>query len=380
MFTKKLNYLIQLFYLYYVLFTMFKYFANLKSGGVIMEEYLDYIMDQIKNLTSIPSPSGYTDKAVKFIEDALNGFHIPYKVTNKGAVIAIVNGCDNTRERVVSAHIDTLGAMVKGIKDNGRIAFDIIGGYMLNSVECENCIIETAAGKQYTGTILTVKPSIHIHSDAKDLERKLENMEIVIDEKVSSKNDVEKLGINVGDFVFLDSRTRITDSGFIKSRHLDDKASAGILLGILKYISENNVIPSYKTSFYFSNYEEVGHGAASSIPENAFEFLSVDMGAPGVGQNSSEYAVCICAKDSSGPYDYEFRKRLVKLCIDNKIDYKVDMYPRYGSDASAVVRSGHDVKTGLIGTGVFASHSYERTHRDGVLNTAKLLKEYLISK
>jgi putative aminopeptidase FrvX len=359
---------------------MFKYFANLNSGGEIMDEYINYIMEQIKNLTSVPSPSGYTDKAVKYIEDALNGFNIPYKLTNKGAVIAVVNGMDNSKERVVSAHIDTLGAMVKGIKDNGRIAFDIIGGYMLNSVECENCIIETAAGKQYTGTILTIKPSIHIHSDAKDLERKLENTEIVIDEKVNSKKDVEKLGINVGDFVFLDTRTRITESGFIKSRHLDDKASAGILLGMLKYISENHLSLAYKTSFYFSNYEEVGHGAASCIPDKAFEFLSVDMGAPGIGQNSSEFAVCICAKDSSGPYDFEFRKRLVKLCIDNNIDYKVDMYPRYGSDASCVLSAGYDVKTGLIGTGVFASHSYERTHRDGILNTAKLLKEYLISK
>ena len=345
-----------------------------------MDNYKNFIVNQITSLTKIPSPTGYTDKAVDYLKKQFDSMNVEYKITNKGSITVTFKGCDNSKNRVVSSHIDTLGAMVKSIKENGHIVFDRIGGYMLNSIECENCTIENSEGKSFSGTILTIKPSVHIHDDAKDIERKLENMEIVLDEKVSSKKDVEALGIGVGDFIFFDPRTEVTDSGFIKSRHLDDKASAGILIGIIKYMTDNKIVPQYKTVFYFSVYEEVGHGASASIPDDIFEFLAVDMGAPGQGQNSSEYAVCICAKDSSGPYDFGFRKKLIALCKQNSIDYKVDLYPHYGSDASAALRSGYDFKAGLIGTGVFASHSYERTHVDGIMNTAKLVAAYIVSK
>lgn len=345
-----------------------------------MEKYLDYMVNEIVKLAKIPSPTGYADRAIDYVASILKGLNVDYKITKKGALIASIYGVNNELERTISAHVDTLGAMVKAIKGNGHLCFDTLGGYMMSAVEDENCIIETVEGRTYTGTILTTKPSPHIHgSEAKQLERKLENMEIVIDEKVASKEEVESLGIGIGDFVFLDPRTQVTSSGFIKSRHLDDKASAGILLGVIKYMVENKVLPPYKTNFFFSTYEEVGHGGSASIPQNTFEFLAVDMGAPGEGQNSSEFAVCICAKDSSGPYDYDFRKRLVELCKVNNIDYKIDMYPYYGSDAGAALRAGYDFKTGLIGTGVFASHSYERTHKDGVLNTSKLIVEYINS-
>lgn len=344
-----------------------------------MEKYIDYMVEQIVKLAKIPSPTGYAHKAVAYVEEVMKELNVSYRITNKGALIATIDGKDNSRERTISAHLDTLGAMVKRIKGDGRIAFDKIGGYLMNSIEGENCIIETSEGKSYTGTIQTIKPSVHIHGDAKELERKVENMEIVLDERVETDKDVVKLGISIGDFVFLDTRTQVTESGFIKSRHLDDKASAGIILGAIKYMVDNKIVPNYKTSFFFSTYEEVGHGAAASISDITFEFLAIDMGAPGEGQNSTEYAVCICAKDSSGPYDYEFRQRLVKMCRDNNIDYRVDMYPHYGSDASAALGAGYDFKAGLIGTGVFASHAYERTHKDGVLNTAKLLIEYIRS-
>lgn len=344
-----------------------------------MEKYLDYMVTQIENLAKIPSPSGYTHKAISYMEDIFSGLNLSYTVTRKGALILTIDGKNNTQERTISAHVDTLGAMVKEIKANGHIKFTQIGGYMFNSVENENCFIETADDRTFTGTILTIKPSVHIHSDARTIERNIDTMEIVLDEKISSKKDVTDLGIEIGDFIHFDTRTQVTPSGFIKSRHMDDKASAGILIGIIKYIKENNIIPEYKTNFFFTTYEEVGHGASASVTPSTFEFLSVDMGAPGEGQNSTEYATCICAKDSSGPYDYEFRKKLVNLCKANNIDYKLDIYPNYGSDASAALRAGYDLKTGLIGPGVFASHSYERTHKDGVLNTAKLIQAYIIS-
>jgi putative aminopeptidase FrvX len=344
-----------------------------------MERYLEYMVDEIVSLTKIPSPSGYTYRIIKYIENKIKELNIEYKITNKGALIASIDGMDNSKERTIAAHVDTLGAMVKGVKNNGRLTFDAIGRYLMSSIEGETCVIETFEGKTYTGTIQTIKPSVHVHGDAKELERSLENMEIVLDERIESNKDVESLGISVGDFIFLDTRTQVTESGFIKSRYLDDKASVGAILGVMKYMKDHNIVPSYRTNFYFSPFEEVGHGASASVPVNTFEFLAVDMGAPGVGQNSSEYSVCICAKDSSGPFDYEFRTKLAGLCKENNIDYKIDLYPYYTSDAGAVLRAGYDCRTGLIGAGIFASHAYERTHKEGVLNTARLLAEYIRS-
>ena len=344
-----------------------------------MNNYIDYTVIQkyMQELLSIPSPTGNTSKATKYITDILTELKVNYTITNKGAVIAVLEGEDKTIERSFSAHIDTLGAMVKSINENGTLSIVPIGGYMMSSIDGENCIIETMDEKNYTGTFQNIKPSVHIHgNDARELKKIPENMEVVLDEKVKNKSAVEALGISVGDFIFPDTRTTFTSSGFIKSRYLDDKASASILLYAIKYLKENNIKLPYNTSFFFSNYEEVGHGASSSHSKNIKEFISVDMGAPGKGQNSSEYSVCICAKDSSGPYDLELRKKLTALCREKNIDYRIDIYPYYGSDASAALAAGWDFKAALIGPGVFASHAYERTHQDAVVATAELIIAY----
>ena len=334
-----------------------------------------------KNILEIPSPTGYTDKIMDFISTELHILNVPFSITNKGAMIVTLKGKDSLYQRTISAHVDTLGAMVKGIKENGALSLVPLGGFMMNAIDGENCTIETVNGKIYTGTIQTIKPSVHISGDeARELKRIPENMEVIIDEKVFSKTDVEELEINVGDFICFDPRTTITEKDFIKSRHLDDKASVAVLLYTIKHLTENKIELPYTTNFFISNYEEVGHGAASAIPENTKEFLSVDMGAPGPGQNSSEYSVCICAKDSSGPYDLGLRKKLTELCKENNISYKIDIYPFYGSDASAVVRAGYDVKAGLIGPGVYASHAYERTHMDAMIATLDLVIKYCMSK
>lgn len=334
-----------------------------------------------KNILETPSPTGYTDKIMDYINKELHILNVPFYMTNKGAMIVTLKGKNPLYQRTISAHVDTLGAMVKGIKENGALSLVPLGGFMMNAIDGENCSIETVDGKVYTGTIQSIKPSVHISGDeARELKRIPENMEVIIDEKVFSKKDVEALDINVGDFICFDARTRITEKDFIKSRHLDDKASVAILLYSIKYIVENKIELPCTTNFFISNYEEVGHGAASAIPENTREFLSVDMGAPGPGQNSSEYSVCICAKDSSGPYDLTLRKKLTQLCKENDISYKIDIYPFYGSDASAVVRAGYDVKAGLIGPGVFASHAYERTHMDAMIATLDLVIKYCMSE
>ncbi|MGF7060249.1 M42 family metallopeptidase [Brassicibacter mesophilus] len=341
---------------------------------------MNYTLDRLVEILRTPSPTGNTAQVIELVENEFNKLGIDTYRTIKGALVATIKGENDSKHRTLSAHVDTLGAMVKEIKSNGRIKITQIGGYSWNTVEGEYCTVETVNGNTFTGTIVTTKASTHVHgSETSKLERKEDTMEIRLDEKVENKDDVEKLGICVGDYVFLDPRAIVTKSGFIKSRHLDDKAGVAAILGAAKYIKENNLALKYSTNFFISNYEEVGHGASASLPEKTFEFVAIDMAAPGDGQTSDEYSVTICAKDSSGPYDLELKRKLVEIAKSNDIQYKIDIYPFYGSDASAAMRAGWEFKHGLIGPGVDASHSHERTHSDAIENTIKLAVSYLLS-
>lgn len=335
-------------------------------------------MNNLEILLKIPSPTGNTDQAVDFVAKAFEDLGIDTVRTVKGALIATIEGKNRSKEVTLSGHVDTLGGMVKEIKSNGRLKITNLGGYVWSTVEGEYVTIETLDGKRYTGTLMTTKASSHVHGEGtKTIERNADNLEVRIDERVSTEEDTLKLGINVGDFVHFDPRVVISESGFIKSRHLDDKAGVVALLAMAKHLVDNNIKPHYTTNFFITTYEEVGHGAAASVPEKTFEFLAIDMAAPGEGQTSDEFSVTICAKDSSGPYDYDFRKRLINLAKEEELNYKVDIYPFYGSDGSAALRAGYDCKVGLIGPGVDASHSFERTHIDAIENTIKLGIAYL---
>ena len=342
----------------------------------------DYTVKKyLERLLNISSPTGNTESISNYITATLEDLKVHYEVTNKGAILVKFAGTNSNYGRIFSGHVDTLGAMVKEIKSTGTLALVPIGGFMMSSIDGENCSIETLDGKVYSGTIQNIKPSVHISGDAaRDLKKIPENMEVILDEKVFSKKDVESLGINVGDFISFETRVIFTDSGFIKSRHLDDKASVALLLTVIEELAKNPITLPYDTYFFISTYEEVGHGAKAGLPENAKEFIAVDMGAPGPNQNSSEYAVCICAKDSSGPYDLNLRKTLIEVCKTNNIDYKIDIYPFYGSDASAALGAGYDIRTALIGPGVFASHAYERTHMDSMRATLNLILNYISTK
>lgn len=341
---------------------------------------MDLVIKQLVDILNTPSPSGDTKKAIDLVKGYFDALGVESSYTNKGALIATIKGKDDSKHRVVSAHVDTLGAMVKEIKSNGRLKMTQIGGFPWNAVEGEYCTISTDEDKTYTGTILTNKASTHVHGgDVVSNKRDENTMEVRIDENVTSADDVKELGIQVGDFIYLDPRTVVTESGYVKSRHLDDKACVACLLEMARQIVEDNLTPAYTTHFMISNYEEVGHGANSAIPEKTFEFLAVDMAAPGDGQASHEHKVTICAKDSSGPYDIDIKRRLVNLSKENDIDYVIDIYPYYGSDASAMLRAGHDIKHALIGPGVDASHSFERTHKDGLEATIKLGLAYILN-
>lgn len=342
--------------------------------GVNMQ-IIDYIIKTLETIVNIPSPSGFTKDVIQFVRSEAESFGYSCELSNKGGLIVSVPG--NSEETLgLSAHVDTLGAMVRSISGNGMLRFTLVGGYTMQSVEGCYCKIHTRDGRVYTGTILAKSPSVHTYDDAKTLERSEKNMEVRIDAVVNSKEDVIKLGINSGDYISLEPYFVYTKEGFIKSRHLDDKASVAVLLGLLKYMKEENIIPKKNIKLLISNYEEVGFGA-SWIPGDITEFIAVDMGAMGDDLNGSEYAVSICAKDSSGPYDYELTNRLIALAKENNISYAVDIFPHYGSDVSAALRGGNNIRGALIGQGIHASHGMERTHKDGLDNTFKLLKAYV---
>jgi putative aminopeptidase FrvX len=350
-----------------------------KGELALASKNLEETFKLLVDLVSIPSPSGNTNEVITYVENYLAGLQVETKRNRKGGLIATLNGKDSSRHRMLTAHVDTLGAMVKEIKSNGRLKIDLIGGFKYNSIEGEYCQIETSSGKKYTGTILMRQTSVHVYKDAGKAERNQDNMEVRIDEKVTNADEVRALGIEVGDFVSFDPRVEVTESGFIKSRHLDDKASVAILLQLIKQLKSENIELPYTTHFLISNNEEIGYGGNSNITPETVEYLAVDMGAMGDGQSTDEYTVSICVKDASGPYHYELRKQLVRLAEENNVEYKLDIYPYYGSDASAAIRSGHDIVHGLIGPGIDSSHAFERTHQASIENTAKLLYHYVQS-
>ncbi|HEY2494112.1 MAG TPA: M42 family metallopeptidase [Paenibacillus sp.] len=335
-----------------------------------------YILTLLQKLLHTPSPTGFTNEVMKVIADEAKSLGVPLTWNNKGGAILSVEGHNNSRTVALSAHVDTLGAMVRAIKPNGTLRLTIVGGFMMQSMENEYCIIHTRSGQTYTGTILSTHPSVHVYSDARDFKRTEEHMEVRIDELVDSNEDVKKLGISVGDFVSFDPRVVVTDSGYVKSRHLDDKASVAALFGLLESMNREGWKPQTNLKLLISNYEEVGHGA-SYIPDDIEEMIAVDMGCIGDDLSCKETDVSICAKDSSGPYDYNMTNRLIALAESEGIPYAVDIYPHYGSDASAALSGGNNIRAALIGPGVHASHAMERTHKQAVFNTAKLLAAYL---
>lgn len=341
-----------------------------------MEQITNYMIEKLVEILNIPSPSGDTEKGIAVCKKEFERLGLKTKITLKGALKAILPG-KKKKSKIIAAHIDTLGGMVKEITPNGYLKLTQIGGYSWNSVDGEYCTVSTMDGKMIRGTILFERSSVHNYGDSPKTDKRTEdNMIVRLDELVQNLEDVKNLGINVGDFIYFDPRVEVTSSGFIKSRHLDNKAGVAIILGVCKYIMENKIVPEYTLEFFISNYEEVGHGASGIATSLTEEILAIDMASPGIGQTSKENKVTICAKDSSGPYDLNMKKRLINLCCEKKIDYVIDIYKYYGSDASALLRGGAQIKHALIGPGVDASHSYERTHIDGMLNTAKLVIEY----
>ena len=340
-------------------------------------KYADYAWEQTSALLAIDSPSGYTRKAAEWVREAFEKLGFRAEITVKGGVIIDLGGKDEKDGLLLEAHADTLGAMVAQVKGDGRLKLTALGGMRPENAEAENVKIYTRSGKVIDGTCQLCNASIHVNGSYGDTKRTWDTVEIVLDEDVSSAKDARELGIEVGDIVCFDPRTRRTASGYLKSRFLDDKLSVGILLGFAKYLADNKIVPERRVWAHVTVYEEVGHGGCASVPAGITEAISVDMGCVGAGLQCTERQVSICAKDSGGPYSYEVVGKLIDAAKKTEADYAVDIYPFYGSDVEATLRSGVDIRHGLIGAGVYASHGYERSHIDGVLNTLKVLCGYL---
>ena len=341
------------------------------------KKYADYAVEKALELIRIDSPSGFTARAAQWVRDEFAALGFDARLTQKGGVLIDLGGDEPTDGLFLEAHCDTLGAMVAEVKGSGRLRVTNLGGMRAENGEAENVRVYTRAGRVIEGTLQLVNASVHVNGSYGDTKRSFDTTEVVLDEDVKSADDVRALGVEVGDIVCFEPRERVTASGYIKSRFLDDKLSVGILLGLAKYMRDGAAAPKRRVYAHVTVYEEVGHGGSASLPQGVTEAISVDMGCVGDGLKCTEKRVSICAKDSGGPYSYEVVGKLIDAAKREGADYAVDVYPHYGSDVEATLRAGYDVRHGLIGSGVYASHGYERSHVEGVLNTLKVLKGYL---
>lgn len=339
----------------------------------------EFIKDMAKKVFNIASPTGYSNNINAFLKAEIEKIGYMANITNKGNIEIFIKGKSDEKVLATSAHTDTLGLMVRSINPNGTLKVTNVGGPLTATLDGEYCEIITRDEKRYSGTILCEERSVHVYNDAQTHDRLVDSLIVRIDENVFSKEDVLKLGIENGCYIAYDPKTVITESGFLKSRFIDDKASVCAILATLKKMKEDNLIPSYDTYVYFVNQEEVGHGAAT-VSRNISEFVTLDMGCVGKDLAGSEYKVSICTKDSGGPYSYNLTNKLINIAKENNISYVTDIFPYYGSDIGAAWRSGLDCEGALIGQGVDASHGMERTTIKAIEETSLLLYFYLLSK
>lgn len=343
----------------------------------------DRLLAITADLCRIPSPTGFTRAAVDEVTKRCEEIGLQVRRTVKGSLVASFpgNGALAGGGRMLSAHVDTLGAMVKEIKPSGRLRLTQLGGYDWSTIEGEYCTVHKRDGSSVSGTVLTTKASTHVHGkELTDLKRDQKSIEVRLDLDAVTGDDVRALGVSVGDYVSLDPRVVITGNGFIKSRHLDDKACVAILLGVAEAVVTGGGTLARPSYLYISTYEEVGHGTSAGIPDGVTEVVAVDMAAVGEGQTSDEWSTTICMKDGSGPYDYDLSRQLISLAETHTLRHKVDIYTHYASDVSHALRAGYDIRGALVGPGVDGSHSYERLHRESLVETTKLLLAYLASE
>ncbi len=340
---------------------------------------LTYLLDTMKRLIETPSPVGYYEKMKPLLEAlaAELGYTVTYD--NRSTAYITVEGKDTSKTVCVSAHADTLGLMVRGINSDGTLRIRLLGGVNLISTEGENVTVHTRSGKTYTGMLVCAHHSGHAFDDAKTMERNENTVFVLLDEPVKSPDEVKALGIRHGDYVSVDPRFTVTEKGYIKSRYIDNKAAVASSFAVLKYLAENGIEPKHNTVFTFSFNEEVGLGGVY-VPDHISEYVAMDIAILDPDADGGEQKVTICAKDSTTPYDYDLTNHLIATAERIGCDYAVDIFYRYGSEASQALRGSNNLRAALFGMGVYASHGVERTHLSGIENAARLLLAYVLGE
>jgi putative aminopeptidase FrvX len=345
----------------------------------LFEISTDYLTRTLVDLLNTPSPTGDTEYAIGFVQGELESMGVPTEVTVKGALLAHLEGLRSDKPRALTAHIDTLGAMVAEIKPTGRLRLTALNGVMWPTVESEGVLVATRSGRQIRGSIVLANGASHVNREAHTQPRNADSLEVRLDERTGRADETRLLGIEVGDFVNFDPRVEIGEAGFVRSRFLDDKACVAAILAGVKAMVEAGVTPAQQSTILISNYEEVGHGGQDGLPDDLKELLVLDMACIGTGLAGDEFHCSICVKDSGGPYSKRLSDKLRTLADQRGIDLRADVYPYYNSDGTVYWRSGGRAEVALIGPGVDTSHGYERTHRDALVDTAHLVAEYLIA-
>lgn len=340
---------------------------------------VDYLVKVLQRLLAIPSPTGYTDEITRFVSNELDRLGMRYSVTRRGAILAIYRGREVDGARAVVAHLDTLGATVKMIKDNGRLELVPVGTWSARSAETTRCTVFTDTGS-FRGTILPLKASGHTFNDEIDTQPcGWRHVELRIDADCHDRAGVEALGINIGDTVAIDPGAEFLDNGYIVSRHLDDKAGCAAMLAAMKAMIDAKVETPVDIHFIFTITEEVGSGASAVLLEHVVSMVSIDNGATAPGQNSKETGVTIGMADEVGPFDYHLTRKLIRLCESEGIRHQRDVFRYYRSDSASALEGGADVRTALITFGIDASHSYERIHVHALKSIAELVCAYAAS-
>lgn len=336
-----------------------------------------FLLDSFREIVETPSPVGYYPRLNPVLEKyaAMFGYEVTYD--NRSTAYITIDGEDNSKTVMLGAHVDTIGLIVRKVEADGMIRVRQLGGINYASLEGETVTVHTRSGKDYTGLIACQSHSVHVFSDAKTLERNENTMIVILDEPIKSKDDVYALGIRHGDFISIDPRCQVTDNGYLKSRFIDDKAAVACCFTMLKYLAENNLKPKYRTMLAFPYNEEIGFGG-TYIPEGVSEYVAIDIGLIGPDYDGDERKVSICAKDAASPYDFGLTTRLVELAEEAGCDYAVDIFFNYGTDGTAALRAGNNVKAAAFGMAVYCSHAMERTHVKGLENTMNLLLAYVL--
>ena len=336
-----------------------------------------HLLDCFKRIVETPSPVGYYAKLNPVLEQMAAEYGQTITYDNKSTAYITLEGEDNSKTVLIGAHADTIGLMVRRVDPDGMIRVRQLGGINYASLEGETVTVHTRDGREYTGIMACQSHSVHVFDDARSRERDENSMILILDQKISSKADVYDLGIRHGDFVSVDPRCQITPNGFLKSRFIDDKAAMACCFAMLKYLNETGQKPKYRTLLAFPYSEEIGIGG-TYVPAEVSEYVAIDIGLIGPDYDGTEYNVAICAKDASSPYDFDLTTRLVNYAEKAGCDYCVDIFYRYGTDGSAALKAGNNLRAAAFGMPVYCSHGMERTHVDSLINTTNLLLAYVL--